>query len=597
MDSRHQVVLRTATRQRTLVGENREPLRCPRYHIYRSILTLVGTLSLFCFLAEPAGAAVRITGETSRPEMSTFSLGEAVQLLFSVEGLALPQRDDLSLTVRIEDERGKLLSTKTMPVMTDTAGTWHASVDAPHDHLGFYRVYAELSDGTKLDALGSRPKGYLTYCVVPDPADRKLYPDTQTFFGLQGGFNRAVNVLPYLGVRWVLGGFAWKDLEQDHAGQLGEHIARVKEEKKQLTDIPGIPDWSWPYVDINGRHASWMVYTLPTLFFLRANNMKWLPVAPETLVTLTGRLTPQGELQWVHYVSEAVSTYAALYPERTQRYYQLTWEPVSPWGFTGTAEDIVRIYELAYPAIHKADPKAVVIGPTGGSLQEDIEWNLDLFRKGLGRYIDGFSNHPYVKLPPEQNGLIDASRRIGEFIRENTGKTLLMFGTEQGFSAPAVPDAELEQARALVRSNLILLGESWRMNIAFYLHDFRGDNARYGLYYNLVEGLPFGPNKIGPKPAAPAYAAVTYLLEGHQSLGPIKGLDGTEIGYSYQLDDEIVLALWDYGDKPRRATIPVDAQELEIYDMMGNVRKASVPEKNIELLLDKDPVYIRYIRR
>ncbi len=545
-------------------------------------------------------AAVQMSGETSRPEMSTFTLGETVKLLFRGKSPALVQGHTLSLTLRIEDERGKLLAVKTMPVETDGAGTWHASVDAPNDHLGFYRVYADLSNGMKLDALGSRPKGYMTYCIVPDPVGRKLYPDTQTFFGLQGGYNRTVNVLPYLGVRWVLGGFAWKDLEQDYPGQLAENITRTEKAGEQLTNIPGIPDWSWPHVEINGRSSTWTVYTLPTLFDIRANRMKWLPVKPETLVTFTGRLTPDGEQQWIQYVARAVSAYAALYPERNQRYYQITWEPVYPWGFKGTVDDLVRIFELAYPVIHKADPKAIVIGPTGGSLPRDIEWNMNLFRKGLGRYIDGFSNHPYVKFPPEQKGLIDASRRIAQFIQQHTGKAVPMFGTEQGFDAVATPEAELEQARALVRSNLILLGEGWRMNISFYLHDYRGengDNGRYGLYYNLVEGLPFGPKKIGPKPAAPAYAAMTYLLEGHRSLGPVKGLDGTEMGYSYELNDEVVLALWDYGDKSRRAVVPVDAQDLEIYDMMGNVQKISCLQKKVELFLGKDPVYIRYFRR
>lgn len=595
MDFRYRVVLRLATWQRTKVGKNIDPMRCRCYLIYPSILTLVSALLLSCLVAAPAGATVQITGETSRPEMSTFTPVEEVNLSFRIEGLKPEQNANLSLALRIESEHGKLLDAKTFPVTPNAAGIWQTKVDAPHDHLGFYRVYVELANGTKLDALGSRPKGYLTYCVVPDPAERKLYPDTQTFFGLQGGFNPGVNVLPYLGVRWVLGGFEWRYLEQDHAGQLEEHLVRAKKESQPLTSIPGIPDWSWPRVNVNGRSSSWTVYTLPTLFMTPARTMKWSPVVPETVAAVTGRLTPEGEQQWVRYVREAVSAYVALYPERTQRYYQVTWEPVYPWGFKGSDEDLVRIYKLAYSVIHEADPKSVVIGPTGGSLPRDLEWNVNLFEKGFGQYIDGFSNHPYVKQPPERHGLLDASRRIEKSIREHTGKTLPLFGTEQGINTPAEPDAELEQARGLVRSNLILLGEGWRMNMAFYLHDFNNDN-RYGLYYNLVEGLPFGPKKIGPKPVAPAYAAMTYLLEGHHSLGPIKELGETEIGYVYQLGDEVVLALWNYGDKPKHAVIPVDAKELEIYDMMGNGRKIASPQKQVDLLLGKDPVYIRYVR-
>jgi len=39
---------------------------------------------------------------------------------------------------------------------------------------------------------------------MPDPARRKLYDEMDTHFGMQGGFNRAVNIIPYLGVRWVI---------------------------------------------------------------------------------------------------------------------------------------------------------------------------------------------------------------------------------------------------------------------------------------------------------------------------------------------------------------------------------------------------------
>ena len=48
-------------------------------------------------------------------------------------------------------------------------------------------------------------------------------------------------------------------------------------------------------------------------------------------------------------------------------------------------------------------------------------------------------------------------------------------GTEQGFNTNGDESKELLQAESLVRENLILLGEGYRFNIAFYITDFKPD--------------------------------------------------------------------------------------------------------------------------
>ncbi|MFA7174269.1 MAG: hypothetical protein WC340_12835 [Kiritimatiellia bacterium] len=35
--------------------------------------------------------------------------------------------------------------------------------------------------------------------------------------------------------------------------------------------------------------------------------------------------------------------------------YQITVEPEISWGFKGTVDDLLRIYQIAYPALHEAD--------------------------------------------------------------------------------------------------------------------------------------------------------------------------------------------------------------------------------------------------
>src|SRR5690606_16338415 len=115
-------------------------------------------------------------------------------------------------------------------------GAWQTKLtDFPHDRLGFYRVEAELSGaalsgggGVKLAKLGTRPAGYLTYAVVPDPAERKDFGETGSRFGMQGGFGPWGNrSLALLGARWVLdGNFEWRRNEPERAGQFAEAMAK-----------------------------------------------------------------------------------------------------------------------------------------------------------------------------------------------------------------------------------------------------------------------------------------------------------------------------------------------------------------------------------
>ncbi len=171
---------------------------------------------------ENKAAGTTLVGDTSLPDISTFARGESVGLTFTVNGLKTTEKP-VTLELSIVDEHDQQIETKTIPVQADSNGRWQTQVSAPGQKLGFYRVYAKLSNGVPLQAAGSRPAGFLTYAVVPDPAQRRDYGETGSRFGMQGGFGPwADKVLALLGARWVLdGGLEWKKQEPDHAGQFG----------------------------------------------------------------------------------------------------------------------------------------------------------------------------------------------------------------------------------------------------------------------------------------------------------------------------------------------------------------------------------------
>jgi len=68
----------------------------------------------------------------------------------------------------------------------------------------------------------------------------------------------------------------------------------------------------------------------------------------------------------------------------------------------------------------------------------------------------------------------------------------------------------------------------------------------FGYYWNLDPKIIYGTDKIGPKPAVPSYAAMTFILDGTSSAGAHSNLSGTQMGYRFQRDSTTILALWDY---------------------------------------------------
>jgi len=528
--------------------------------------------------ASASHAAETLTAETSRPNMSTFAAGEKVLLKFSASGLT--PASSTVLTIVTKDAHDAIVATATMPVNALGDGTWTGEYTPPEDKLGFYRVFPTLADGTTLPSLFTRNAGYLTYAIVPDPAKRTDYGRQDSMFGMQGGFSDSVNIIPYLGVRWVLGPGSWSDLEPNHAGQFAEEAAAAKSKGQVFPARTFLETLTY-----NGK--PWNMYLLPSL-----NGAPDWAIDP-AMKTANEPILPSAEKAYQAYCEAFAKAYASSHPNENFHLYQVTWEPVYPWGFKGTNKQLVRIYELAYPALHKGDPNAVVLGPTDAGIGgNDAPWTDALFTLGLGKYIDGLSIHPYFNLPPDSNGLIKAIQDLKDVIRKHLGHDIPLYGSEQGYATKNDVSKEILQAQGLVREYLIMAGEGFRFNFAFYIADFPGEPG-YGLYYNLHPGMDFGTDKIGPKPIAPAYAAMTWLIDGHRPTQRIDWLSPTTLGYAFDRNGDVVLSLWDFGDKPRQVSIPVGVDRVTVYDWMGNASQIATPGGALETTLTGDPIYIK----
>jgi len=537
-----------------------------------------------------SASGIVLSADTPGSDIGTFALGEPVKLSFNVTAMT-PGQKDLQLNLRIVDEMDRTLKEQSLKVEADATGKWATELLAPCDKMGFYRVFVQLSNGLKLPELGvSRRAGYITYAVVPDPTRRKLYGEKESFFGLMGPLT--ANVIPHLGVRWVIEpsaiairqyGYAGGQMEPDYPGQFADDRAAAQAEGKPF---PSRFYAHWPLFNVDGQLQRWEVYTLPTLFM---SPPEWA-IIPGSRDGLAAALNPDGEQYWRNYCIEVAKAYAECYPDREEHIYQITWEPQ---GFPDD-EALIRIYQIAYEALHETDPKAVVIGPTSSASMVSVAWDEQVLSKGLGKYLDGYSVHPYLDWPnlrrtPEQNGLIEGLRTLKAKVQQYTGKDLPMFATEQGFPTARDPSKELLQARSHIRSNLILLGEGYRFHISFISYDF-GVEPGYGFFYNL-SSRAYTPDKVSPKPVVPAYAAMTFLLDGHKSTGPIEGLGDKAWGYTYQGPEDVVMALW--SEEAKTVAIPMEASQVEVFDWMGNSKLIPTHSGTLQVMIGPNPIYVR----
>jgi hypothetical protein len=116
----------------------------------------------------------------------------------------------------------------------------------------------------------------------------------------------------------------------------------------------------------------------------------------------------------------------------------------------------------AYPAIHRADPGAVVLsgGTGGGSTGVDtLRWYTALYQAGLASISDGVAVHPYPDaLHPAGTGEMARAKRVRSLMDAHGDRDKQLWGTETG-TATGGAHAASEKAQAGLVEQLL---RQWR---------------------------------------------------------------------------------------------------------------------------------------
>lgn len=533
-------------------------------------------------------------------------------------------RDD-NVQWRIDDTWGQQQASGTFPVRQGERTT---SINCSTPRAGYFAFSATLASqpSAPLPQQGTRPAGIVTFGVLPDvssvlPPVRYARPELHRFGG-QGtaylapgqhccGGDGYRPLYTDLGLTWVNDPRNWYVEEPNGPGAFDPATKQLspwfgkKSGLLRLIQLDGIPGWASP----TGKETH--------------------SFAPVSTTAMRDYMAKVG--------AESSRARETTFPQQRHNFYQVTWEPDPGGGlpWKDSDQNFVAMYAATWEGIHASDPNAVVMGPTYASIADNAKYLKHFAQLGLARYLDGVTVHGYYDFgtspshPPERvaygasdNGIVSLPtqmRQLRETMKEVLKPGTKLFVTETGISydlgskyGPNYPDASVlfAQGAVLARTHLILLGEGADVTFVFYTADMPETAAGYGVFFELdhPQGA-YGATNISPKPAALAVAAMTRLVDGTATLGPLRDTPAGVYAYAFERPDgRAVTALWSHDNAHWSASggfdakhsiawqLQVDARgrsgQVTVFDMMGNPSTLPYKDGMLALGLTESPVYV-----
>ena len=551
-----------------------------------------------------AGSALISADTPSADATRMFASGSTFQLAFTTNA---PSADKVNWTV--SDQLGNVAASGNFAVAKGAVTT---TFNCTSTLAGYFAASATLAaNGGQLPSEGTRPTGIASFGVLPDlsaavPAVTYAHQDEHRF-GMQGE-NDDGPLLADLGISSTIDGRQLSTMEPNAANTFNPAANNLDPfytsgKVMRLIRLDGIPAWASPTGAFEDDTNP------PTSLSYYQNYMSRVGTESNTIRT----------------------TY---FPTQSNNYYQVTWEPNTFWNDTDA--NFVALYQSVYQGVHSTDPHAVVMGPTDAFPSLTTTRLKRIASLGFGNYVDGISTHGYYDAgtspshPPERlatdptpanaaNALMNEIRALRTEMVTDYKSGMKLFQTEVGISydlgtsyGPNYPTANVlfAQAAVVARTHIILLGEGVDQTYVFYGADFPGQ-VGYGTFFDLVDAQgAFGATNISPKPAAMAVSALTHVLDGTNTLGPVNGTPSGVYAYSFQQlgNGAVITALWTHNNNVWSAStgfsstysvpysLAVDAPgtsgNVTVIDMMGNPLTMGYTNGTLTLNLTEAPVYV-----
>ena len=296
--------------------------------------------------------------------------------------------------------------------------------------------------------------------------------------------------------------------------------------------------------------------------------------------------TEQGRRAFAAFAEAAASRYCGngiLWEIWNESNIKLFWRPQP------NVDDYCKLVKATAARLKKADNSGLVVAPATSTIP--FKWLEDCFKRGLLKWIDVLSVHPYRPHPPET--VIKDYARLRELMKRYTpdGKNIPIISGEWGYSNINWDNARLsneQQAQYLAREFLINLYQKISLSIWYdWKNDGTNPNEREHHFGTVMHDLK-------PKPAYLAAKTLSSTLAGFSI---DKRLDlGSDEDFAFKLTREKAeaIATWTIG-KEHKVTLPVEASEVRIIHFLGKEEKRTASARKnggLELTISQNPQYL-----
>jgi len=256
------------------------------------------------------------------------------------------------------------------------------------------------------------------------------------------------------------------------------------------------------------------------------------------------------------------------------------------WTPQPGVDDYCKLVETTAPRIREADESGLVLAPATSGIPFD--WLEECFQKGLLKWIDALTVHPYRPQQPETviEDYDKLRKLINSYNKEN--RDIAIISGEWGYSLINWDKSNLseeKQAQYLTRMFLINLYKNARLSIWYdWKDDGRDENEREHHFGTMTYDLK-------PKPAYIAAKTLAHKLDGYSIVEKINLEKEEDFAFKLKKDDNRALAFWTTSQE-HQVTLPIGAGEGILSNMLGEETPVHWSEEGLMIVISPSPQYL-----
>ncbi|MBN2456254.1 MAG: cellulase family glycosylhydrolase [Sedimentisphaerales bacterium] len=258
------------------------------------------------------------------------------------------------------------------------------------------------------------------------------------------------------------------------------------------------------------------------------------------------------------------------------------------WKPQPNAAEYCRLVEIAAASIKQVDPSAIVVAPAVSGIK--LQWLEECFKKGLLKWIDALTVHPYRSQNKPPESVIDEYSKLRQLIRKYTpnGKDIPVLSGEWGYSLvnrDGTRFSEKRQAQYVVRMFLVNLYQQVPVSIWYDWRDDGTDANEREYNFGITR------HNLEPKMAYIAVKTLTNTLEGYSIKKRLDLASENDFALVLSKNGEQALAFWTI-EQPHEIEIPLGPGEAKLVKMLGSQINLSWQSKQINVFVSESPQYL-----